>query len=31
MHADVEAVPDLEVVLDEQRAILTGVNDATLT
>jgi anaerobic ribonucleoside-triphosphate reductase activating protein len=28
---DVKAVPDVEVVLDEQRAVLTGVNDATLT
>jgi anaerobic ribonucleoside-triphosphate reductase activating protein len=28
--ADLEAVPDVEVVLDEQRAVLTGVNDASL-
>ena len=29
--ADLEAVPEMEVVLDEHRAVLTGVNDATLT
>jgi len=29
--ADLEAVPEMEVVLDEQRAILTGVSDANLT
>ncbi len=28
--ADLEAVPEVEVVLDGHRAVLTGVNDATL-
>ena len=29
--ADLEAVPEVEVVLDQTQAVLTGVNDATLT
>jgi anaerobic ribonucleoside-triphosphate reductase activating protein len=30
LFADMEAVPDVEVVLDEHLAVLTGVNDASL-
>jgi anaerobic ribonucleoside-triphosphate reductase activating protein len=29
--ADLEAVPEVEVVLDEDHAVLSGINDATLT